>query len=172
MTSQGSHCLGFKVTNNMKIALVTLEQCAVSVWRQLSAWLHSSVGVPPLHHFGAFCLFPTLSGLAPRALREDVEGALGCALLIRLETKTSEPPIGCRLHASATTLHLSVVLNLLFLLDGKLPKDEYNSNAFVCFICGCANAHSGNLKRHIRSNHGVLAPRVCHSTRGARLFNL
>ena len=154
-----------------------LDQCAhvSSVKIHLSvclAPLCSSVGVPPLHHFGAFCLFPTLSGLAPPALREDVEGALGCALLIRLETKTSEPPIGCRLHASATTLHLSVVLSLLFLLDGKLPKDEYNSNAFVCFICGCADANSGNLKRHIRSNHGVLAPRVCHSTRGGQLFNL
>ena len=44
------------------------EQCG-EVWRIFIC----SVVVPPLHHFRGFCLFPTVSGLAPQALREDAE---------------------------------------------------------------------------------------------------
>ena len=128
------------------------------------ATLCSCVGVPPLHHFGAFCLFPTVSGLAPPALREDVEGALG---FIRLVTK-SFWPMGWRRHASDTFLSMS-----LFLLNCQRPKDVHDGNTKLCekgSICERASAHPGNLTRHIRGNHRMLAPRV--STRGGELFNL
>ena len=46
----------------------SVVQCG-EVWRIFIC----SVVVPPLHHFRGFCLFPTVSGLAPQALREDAE---------------------------------------------------------------------------------------------------
>ena len=156
-----------------------LDQCAhvSSVKIHLSvclAPLCSSVGVPPLHHFGAFCLFLTLSGLAPPALREDAEGALG---FIRLVTKSllDAWPMGWRRHASAT-LHLTPSSQSQFFCSTAsclmMHMMAMQKSVKRGSICECASAHSGNLKRHISGDHGVLAPRVCHSTRGGQLFNL